>query len=275
VRFVPLALSIFLCAITAVAGEIRQFSVRTLERLGNELTHRDHIAEVASGLVLQTQPPARSLKAKGWISELRSSGDIVYFIAETPSGFRLSYLVTFHKSGKPEVQDRRGEALPPNVSLRYKALQTALKALKGHLLNIGYAFEVLDDPDGSGFLVYALGEPSKEKEVVLAGHRRVTVSSDGETAQRVDDLSQTLMVEDKNKSDLPKGYHRTGSYMNQIVSNRPVETLILSSYQLRQPIFVGTPDGKVWQVANGRITIDKSKPGIHAMGGIAHKILGR
>jgi hypothetical protein len=154
-------------------------------------------------------------------------------------------------------------------------LRTALKALKGHLFNINYDFEVLDDPDGSGYLVYALGTTPKESEVVIGGHRRVTVSRDGNTAQRVDNLSQTLIIEDRYKSDLPKGYHKTGSYMNQIVSNKPVETLILSAYQLRQPIFVGTPDGKIWQVANGKMSIDKSKPGTHSMGEVAHKILGR
>jgi hypothetical protein len=92
---------IFAAFAVASAGEIREFSVRTLERLGNELTRRDQMAEVSSRLVLKTQPAARALKAEGWITELRAGGGTVYFIAETPSGYRLSYTVTFAASGKP------------------------------------------------------------------------------------------------------------------------------------------------------------------------------
>jgi hypothetical protein len=55
--------------------------------------------------------------------------------------------------------------------------------------------------------------------------------------------------------------------MNQIVSNRPVETLSYSAHVLRQPIFVGTPDDKVWVVENGKMSIDRSKPGSDTMGG--------
>jgi hypothetical protein len=46
----------------ALASEIRQFRIPTLERLGNELYHRDQIAAASLDLVLKTQSVARSLK---------------------------------------------------------------------------------------------------------------------------------------------------------------------------------------------------------------------
>jgi hypothetical protein len=46
-------------------GDIRQFDIPTLERLGNELAHRDEIAARASDAVLDTQPAARALKLRG------------------------------------------------------------------------------------------------------------------------------------------------------------------------------------------------------------------
>jgi hypothetical protein len=228
-RAVPLVWSILLFSTAAFAGEIREFGVPTLERLGNELTRRDHIPMVASVLVLKTQPVARSLKAAGWISELRSAEDRVYFIAEVPSGLCLSYIVTFHGSAKPEVADVRGQPLPSNVALRYKALKTALKALKGHLFNIPYDYEVLNDPDGNGFLVYALVDTGKPGDIVLGGDVRVTVSTDGERAARVDRLSESLNIANKNEARAPRGYHEVAINFNQIVSNKPVETLILAS----------------------------------------------
>jgi len=210
----------------AFASEIREFSVPTLERLGNELSHRDAIAERASEIVLRTQPAARALKARGW---------------------------------------------PPNIAVRYKARETAFEAVKSRLFNISYSFEVLNDPDGDGFLVYALGSTGKAGQVVLGGHVRVSVSADASTVKRVDPLSRTLMIEDEKHTGLPKGTHLVASNYNQIVSNKPVETLIYTSRLSGRPIFVQTPDGKMWQVANGRMFIDKSKPGSDSMGGAARR----
>ena len=50
---------------------------------------------------------------------------------------------------------------------RKRARDTAIAALKGKLFNIPYYYVVLDDPDGSGFLVYALAH-SKTKSFSAA-----------------------------------------------------------------------------------------------------------
>src|SRR5437016_8343928 len=81
---------------SAFASEIREFDLKTLQRLGNELTR----------------------------------------VSQTPD---------------------RGATSPE----RKRAKQTAIAALKGKLFDIHYDYVVLDDPDGSGFLVYALGKGSK------------------------------------------------------------------------------------------------------------------
>ena len=95
-RVVPFVLSILGCSFAAFAGEIREFDLRTIERLGDELTR---------------------------VSQTRDRG-----------------------ATNPE---------------RKWAKQTAVAALKGKLFNIHYDYVVLDDPDGSGFLVYAVGTPGK------------------------------------------------------------------------------------------------------------------
>src|SRR5438874_7777156 len=99
-------MSIFAVA-TAFGGEIREFDLKTIERLGNELTR---------------------------VSQTRDRG------ATSP--------------------------------VRNRAKQTAMAALKGKLFNIHYDYVVLNDPDGSGFLVYALGKGLKPGDVVVCGHFR-------------------------------------------------------------------------------------------------------
>jgi hypothetical protein len=272
-RSVPLVVAILFSEVAAFGSGIREFSVPTLERLGNQLCRQEAITERAAEIVLKTQPVARSLKLHGWITELRKDGDINYMIADTPSGPSLAYSVTFRDSSKPEVQDRRGQPLPPEIAIRYRANQTAAKVLEKRLHNIGYNFEVLNDPDGSGFLVYAVGVTSKPSDVVVAGHFRVTISSDGEKAERVDPLSEGVMITNKNENHSPAGYHDVAMYFNQVVSNKPVETFINASKLLQKDIFVRTPDGKVWCVHNGRMTIDTSKADNKTAGGAAKKAL--
>ena len=64
----------------------------------------------------------------------------------------------------------KGSREQTNDPIRERAKQTAIEALKGKLFNISYRYEVLDDPDGSGFLVYALGHGRKSGDVVIHDH---------------------------------------------------------------------------------------------------------
>jgi phosphomannomutase len=189
-RAVPLFSAVLLCAASATAAGIREFSVPTLERLGNELTRA---------------------------------------------------------SQRPD----RGASDP----IRKRAKETALAALKGKLFDARYDYVVLNDPDGKRLLVYALASPQSSTGVVLAGHFRVTVSADGSKAERVDALSKTFA------SSGPMPADAVALYLIQLVSNKPVETLIYTANLAKKPIYVGTPDGKSWIVGDGKMKIVRSKPG--------------
>lgn len=234
-------------AISAVGSEIREFSLPIIEKLGRELSRRDSIAARAVDFVAVSQPVAKSLKRRGWITDLRPGGDAVYIITETAAGPCVAYEVIFQGSKTPEVQDKRGQPLPPKVALRYKALETALAALQGKFFDINYNFEVLDDPDGSGFLVYALAATNKKGEFPTGGHYRVTVSSDGSRVERVDLPSQFIMQREKS------GVELAGISATQVASNIPAETWIYSSTLYHVPIMIGTMDGSTWLINKGRI----------------------
>src|SRR5438876_12085778 len=112
----PLVVALVIIACSSVlASEIREFDIKTLERLGNELTR----------------------------------------VSQTPD---------------------RGATTPE----RKRAKQTAIAALKGKLYDgVRYEWVVLDDPIGSGFLVYALAVATKKGDVTTGGHYRVSTSGDG------------------------------------------------------------------------------------------------
>jgi hypothetical protein len=144
-------------------------------------------------------------------------------------------------------QTNRGATDP----VRKQARQTAMAALRGKLFPRRYDYVVVNDPDGKGFLVYALAAPDKPNEVILAGHFRVTVSGDGTKAERVDALSNTFLSSGPMTSDA------VALFLIQLVSNKPVEALIYTSSLAKKPIFVRTPDGKTWIVGEGKMQLKK------------------
>ena len=152
------------------------------------------------------------------------------------------------------IEDRRGQALPKNIALRYKARATAAAAVRDKLFDADYNFEVLDDPDGDGFLVYALAATRTNDEILTGGHYRVTVSADGLKAERVDLLSQLIRQEKHNGDKQTVAVSAT-----QLSSNVPVETWLYSSHLYEMPMYVGCKDGSIWAIVNGRIVRSDAK----------------
>jgi hypothetical protein len=188
-RFVSILIATLVFSVSAFAGEIREFSIPTLERLGNQLTRASQSAD-------------------------RGASD----------------------------------------ATRKRARETAVAALKGKLFDTRYDYVVLSDPDGKRLLVYALAVSQKSDQFVLAGHFRVTVSADGNKAEHVDALSKSLALSGAVKADT------AALFLIQLVSNTPVETLICTSNLAKKPIYVRTPDGKTWEVGEGKMRVARSKP---------------
>ena len=251
-RVVPLVLTILIPFIAASAGEIREFSVSTLERLGNELSRRDEIAARAADLAAERDPKWKKVSPQYWITDLSKGSDSVYLIDARKPEPAVAYKVSFPKGGSPSILDARQQPLAPGIALRYKALRTAVKAALP-TLNVAYGphynYEVLNDPDGSGFLVYALAAFTKKKVVYTGGHVRITVSADGAKVERIDQLSHGII---EQKSD--PGHEVVALAVAQAVeTSHPVETFLYESHLYRLPFYVATNDGSSWRVVNGKI----------------------
>jgi hypothetical protein len=176
-RPVPLFLATIIFATAAVAAEIREFDLRTHERLGRELIRASQRAD-------------------------------------------------------------RGATDP----VRKRALQTARAAVKNRLFEVRYDYVVLDDPDGSGFLVYALALADTRRMIQTGGHYRVTVSDDAGTVERIDLLSGFTQLKHE-KADKTLTIVST-----QHSSNLPVETWLYTSYAYRVPVYLATKDKTFWTI---------------------------
>jgi hypothetical protein len=193
-RAIPLLLTLLLFAASAFAAQIREFDLKTLERLSNEL-------------VQASQRPDRG--------------------ATDPT--------------------------------RQRAMQTAKAALKNKLFDVNYDAVILNDPDGKGFLVYALALADTKRLIQTGGHFRVTVSSDGGTVERVDLLSGFIQLE------IEKGHGGPAIITStQFSSKLPTEAWLYTSYIYGVPVYLATKDRSFWIIENGKMqkhgTIDDPKP---------------
>jgi len=163
-------------------------------------------------------------------------------------GIREFDIPTLERLGNELTRVSQNPDRGASDAARKRARETAMAALKGKLFDTRYDYVVLSDPDGKRLLVYALAAAKYSDQVVMAGHFRVTVSADGTKSERVDALSKSL-AHSGPKTDA------VALWLIQLVSNKPVETLIYTSNLAKKPIYVRTPDGKTWEVGEGKMRV--------------------
>ena len=163
-------------------------------------------------------------------------------------------LRTIEKLGRELYVQTQG---PQSLTEPQQRAKRAAMAALPQLEKQGYRFAVLSDPERKGHLVYALATSRNPQDVVVGLHYRVSVSLDGRV-QRVDPLARSPLVIRPGEG-LPAGSKQVGFYSSCMVSSRPVETLVYVSLLHRQPCAVGTADGSVWFIENGKIRKDQKK----------------
>lgn len=249
----------------ATAGEpttklepIRVFDVTTLSRLGRELQQHDQLAWKATDVVMAQIGMQRLQKdgARGWIVDTSDAqAPLVRFIRAGAHGLECLCDVTFSSAGtNPELTVPPDRTLTPAQLGRANALETAkARFVQGDLAWCGGNPNtvVLDDPDGSGYLVYFLRAKPAVDEVPVGGHYRFTVSADGNRVEQVDRLFTSCLTMKKTPSG---GATPVALVMSHVISPTPIEIHVFLSLQEGLPFMVSTTDGILWGIENGEIT---------------------
>jgi hypothetical protein len=241
------------------APAIRDFDLATLESLGRQIYEQDFVAArgtdalFASGF---TAEEGEREGIRGWIVVRDGSGWLVRFVKEVDGALAPARDIAFDTPRSRGIVTTPGTTiLPEDQAARYRASRLVDANIPVRCAE-RYNTVVLSDPDGSGFLVYALAAESKRGEVVLGGHARLTVSADGRTVERVDALSKACLVlnETNGKQASAARGKLAGLAVGHLVSLTPVETHVFVSLLHHLPLYVGTRDGTTWKVEGGRIT---------------------
>lgn len=237
------------CRAQEGAPEIRQFDLSTIQKLGRDMYVQDQAAWHATDALQALHPMAemQTEKVGGWIVE--AEGQLVRFIRDGDAGPEAAYDISY-ASGKPVVSVPKDRHLSGEEMAQFGARSLAIKSITQRCGD-NYNTVVLRDPQGDGWLAWALAATSNPNLIMMGGHLRLTVSADGTTIIRRDALSRSCTA--INKQGEKDAKQPAGVFTTQLVSDIPVETAVFNSLEHRLPIFIGTPDKSVWAVEGDKI----------------------
>jgi len=240
---------------------IRQFDIATVEKLGQDMYAQDQEAWKASD-VLTAQYSADQRKAEklhGWIVDARGNFAVVRFVRDGANGPEIFCNVTFAQDFAPNCTEPQDRTLDPEELAQYDARTLALKNVD-HPCSDTYNTVALRDPQGDGWLVWAMAATKTDSDlIIIGGHYRFTISADGKTIREKDALSKSCLQFHRDKG--PNG-EKADIIFTHVVSPVPIETEVFASLSYKVPFRIGTLDGKAWKIEGAAIAnIDMDMPG--------------
>jgi len=236
---------------------IRSFDIPTLEKLGHDMHVQNLAAWHASDALeaLHARSELIQQKVAGWIVEDQPEGTLVRFIRQSDNGPEAAYDIQYPASvdfarDKPPVTEPKDRQLTDSEKAQFAARTLALKSVTQRCSD-SYNTVVLKDPEGDGWLAWALAVTTNPDMIMAGGHHRLTVSADGTKVLQMDLLSRSCAVMEKASG--PDGSKVAALVTTQLVSNVPVETFVFLNLEYRIPIIVLTPDRTEWGIVNGKI----------------------
>ncbi|MDP8916819.1 MAG: hypothetical protein M3M95_06415 [Pseudomonadota bacterium] len=229
---------------------IRQFDLRTIERLGRGIHRQDVAAARATDALLKVAPDPAKEGIVGWLVAEMGDSDRVRFLRNTEAGPEVAYDVDVPPRGAPLVSSPSSRALSAEERAAFAAQQTAARNVP-RVCRPRYNAAVLKDPAGDGWLVWLLAPSPAAGLVPVGGHFRFSITADGKTVKRRDALSTSCLVLSPGQG-VPKGAKPVGMVVSHVVSPTPVETHVFLQLLHRVPMYVAAGDAN-WKIEQGRI----------------------
>lgn len=113
---------------------------------------------------------------------------------------------------------------------------------------------VLPSRDNGPVAVYLLSAQQKADTWPMGGNYRVIVASDGAVlASRPYSVGCLNVTQPR----LPPGATPVGFIVSHLLDPTPTEVHVFASYSMHSPVFVTTPDRKVWKVEGRTIALEE------------------
>lgn len=236
---------IFLNSAVALSAENIEQS-RFAEARGKEIFELDQVAWLATDAV--SVDNLRESNAQGWVTAPDTNGWKVFFISSCENSVCVPYEVAVGlNSGETEVTHHVPSAeLPEELKASWLARQLAFES-RFNACTPNYNSVVIPEntSDGLHWVVYLLAASSDPDEVVLTGHHRVTVSTDGTRILESKQLFNSCIINGRTPG--------AGAIaLTHIVDPWPIETHVFTNLSYGVPLYLGTDSGK-YAIENGKI----------------------
>ncbi len=211
----------------------KEVSIRFAQERGLRIYQRDRAAWRATDAALAIG--LGQTKARGWITIRTDHGWLVRFVAHCEE--RFCSVLDVRSDGeraKARLLDTPAP-LSSHEQIAWKARQLALST-DYRQCNRRYNTVVIP-PRGqnSEWTIYLLAATDDPNAVVLTGHHRVTVSSDGTEVRQNEALSKSCLI-------MPRNLIAAAVIVTHL-GPQPIETHVFTSLNYRLPIIVGTKSG--------------------------------
>jgi hypothetical protein len=245
---------------------IRAFDLATIEKLGRDIYSQDQLAWKATDILMmhRTERVLSKEGMNGWIVSTTGNSEIVRFIKRGRRGPELLYDISFASGAGPEFSVPRDKALNADEVAQYNARELALKNVDSPCSD-RYNTVVLKDPEGDGWIAWALAATTNPDLILVGGNYRITVSANGKRVRQKDRLSRSCIRFDKKEMDAElaskSGAPSHNFFVSNVVSLTPTESHVFTALNYQITLRVGTNDGKTWKIDDGQVTaIDQDSP---------------
>lgn len=223
-------------------------AIALAEKVGQAIFLHDKAAWQATDALMEARGADPAVR--GWISLDIPGGWLVRFIRVSDSSPCAAYDVTLRGETASVVALEPCQRLEGTQLASYNAREVAIQQLDERC-TAQYNSVVLPGAlmGKSGWLVYLLAATTTPDEVVVGGHFRILVSSDGKRVLEKTKLSSTCLT-------LPppaNGEKQVGAVVSHVISPYPIETHAFLSLLHQNPIYILTEKG-LWKAWDGQIT---------------------
>lgn len=274
----PVRSTFLLAVLLAFAGAVagaepagsEESALREAEHKGSDLYRADRAAWLTTdlmrehGLIRRNGKLARRVagEPRGWVTAPTESPDVwrVAYLSEV-DGEVVSFADgTVDFSGKPMASLRENVPARALDEQEVRQLRFRSDAMDREWLACANPYNVAGLPglDG-GWTIYLLTPQQKEGVFPLGGFHRFHYDAEGNL---LDQYAHTRSCLSQDMSQVPPNAV-AAAVVSHLTSELPNEIHVFMSLSYEMPVFVITPDGRFWEVAEGKIKpaeMDPPKP---------------
>lgn len=223
------------------------------EELGLRIYVHDRYGALATELAYTRGVDLVGAGVLGWITEERPDGCVVTFVTGDPEQWRSVCRVTFADLVDPNIILVKKD-LTERQEAMVNAKQVALACIEEPCSD-AYNTVVIPRKDEAGWLAYALAATSDPNLILAGGHYRAKVSADGRSVLDCRGFTQSCLVLPRSPEDTPPSPDLVAYTLAHLLDNTPTEIHVFLSLQGGKPLYVATPDRRIWYIEEGRIRL--------------------